>query len=127
MSTKESDNVKVRLGNRFHRLFGATLVSAIGTGMHAAALPLLALRSTSSPVALGFVTVAARSETGPAHTPPRVVADLEHLRIACCRAKSMKRAGAVDDDGAATAFSADHGASTDFAGTLHWRLLQPGR
>jgi hypothetical protein len=24
----------------FHRLFGATLVSAIGTGMHAAAMPL---------------------------------------------------------------------------------------
>jgi MFS family permease len=47
------------LGGRFHRLFGATLVSAIGTGMHAAALPLLTLQSTSSPMALGLVVVAA--------------------------------------------------------------------
>jgi MFS family permease len=57
--TKKSDDVKVRLGSRFHRLFGATLVSAIGTGMHAAALPLLALQSTSSPMALSFVVMAA--------------------------------------------------------------------
>lgn len=57
--TKESDGAKVRLGSRFHRLFGATLVSAIGTGMHAAALPLLALQSTSSPMALSLVVVAA--------------------------------------------------------------------
>ncbi|MET9632141.1 MFS transporter [Lentzea sp. NPDC006480] len=55
----ESDGVKVRLGGRFHRLFGATLVSAIGTGMHAAALPLLTLQSTSSPMALSLVVVAA--------------------------------------------------------------------
>ncbi|MGM1059595.1 MFS transporter [Saccharothrix sp. Mg75] len=59
MPTKKSDDVKVRLGSRFHRLFGATLVSAIGTGMHAAALPLLALQSTSSPMALSFVVMAA--------------------------------------------------------------------
>lgn len=59
MPTKESVDVKVRLGSRFHRLFGATLVSAIGTGMHAAALPLLALRSTSSPMALSVVVMAA--------------------------------------------------------------------
>ncbi len=59
MSMEESDDAKVRLGSRFHRLFGATLVSAIGTGMHAAALPLLALRSTSSPMALSFVVMAA--------------------------------------------------------------------
>jgi MFS family permease len=57
--TKESDDAKVRLGSRFHRLFGATLVSAIGTGMHAAALPLLVLQSTSSPIALSFVVMAA--------------------------------------------------------------------
>ncbi|OAP24958.1 MULTISPECIES: MFS transporter [Amycolatopsis] len=59
MPTKESDDTKVRLGSRFHRLFGATLVSAIGTGMHAAALPLLALQSTSDPMALSFVVMAA--------------------------------------------------------------------
>lgn len=59
MSTKKSDDAKVRLGSRFHRLFGATLVSAIGTGMHAAALPLLALQSTSSPMALSLVVLAA--------------------------------------------------------------------
>src|SRR6266496_4637512 len=59
VSTKESDDAKVRLGSRFHRLFGATLVSSIGTGMHAAALPLLALQSTSSPMALSFVVMAA--------------------------------------------------------------------
>ncbi|MEV6610645.1 MFS transporter [Kutzneria sp. NPDC051319] len=49
----------MRLGSRFHRLFGATLVSAIGTGMHAAALPLLVLQSTSSPMALSVVVMAA--------------------------------------------------------------------
>ncbi len=59
MPTKESDGAKVRLGSRFHRLFGATLVSAIGTGMHAAALPLLVLQSTSSPLALSLVVMAA--------------------------------------------------------------------
>ncbi|WP_216206227.1 MFS transporter [Amycolatopsis aidingensis] len=59
MPTKESDDAKVRLGGRFHRLFGATLVSAIGTGMHVAALPLLALQSSSSPMALSFVVMAA--------------------------------------------------------------------
>jgi len=59
VSTKKSDDAKVRLGSRFHRLFGATLVSAIGTGMHAAALPLLALQSTSSPMALSLVVLAA--------------------------------------------------------------------
>ena len=59
MSTKKSDDTKVRLGSRFHRLFGATLVSAIGTGMHATALPLLTLQSTSSPMALSLVVVAA--------------------------------------------------------------------
>jgi MFS family permease len=57
--TKESDDAKVKLGGRFHRLFGATLVSSIGTGMHATALPLLALQSTSSPMALSFVVMAA--------------------------------------------------------------------
>lgn len=57
--TKESDDAEVRLGSRFHKLFGATLVSAIGTGMHAAALPLLVLQSTSSPMALSFVVMAA--------------------------------------------------------------------
>jgi MFS family permease len=57
--TKESVDAKVRLGGRFHRLFGATLVSAIGTGMHAAALPLLTLQSNSSPMALSLVVVAA--------------------------------------------------------------------
>ncbi|WP_045318271.1 MFS transporter [Lentzea aerocolonigenes] len=55
----ESDGVEVRLGGRFHRLFGATLVSAAGTGMHAAALPLLTLQSTSSPLALSSVVMAA--------------------------------------------------------------------
>ncbi|PWK86992.1 fucose permease [Lentzea atacamensis] len=59
MPTKESDDAKVRLGSRFHRLFGATLVSSIGTGMHAAALPLLALQATSSPLALSAVVMAA--------------------------------------------------------------------
>ncbi|MFD4669548.1 MFS transporter [Lentzea sp. NPDC058450] len=44
---------------RFRRLFAATLVSAIGTGMHAAALPLLALQTTSNPLALSAVVVAA--------------------------------------------------------------------
>ncbi|HEX7308069.1 MFS transporter [Lentzea sp.] len=47
------------LGSRFHRLFGATLVSAVGTGMHAAALPLLVLQSTGNPLALSAVVVAA--------------------------------------------------------------------
>jgi hypothetical protein len=55
----KSDDAKVRLGSRFHTLFGATLVSAIGTGMHVAALPLLVLQSTSSPMALSFVVMAA--------------------------------------------------------------------
>ncbi|MCX2951599.1 MFS transporter [Lentzea sp. NEAU-D7] len=59
MPTKESDGAEVRLGSRFHRLFGATLVSSIGTGMHAAALPLLALQTTSSPLALSAVVMAA--------------------------------------------------------------------
>lgn len=59
MSTKESDDAEVRPGSRFHRLLGATLVSAIGTGMHAAALPLLALQSTRSPMALSLVVMAA--------------------------------------------------------------------
>ncbi|WP_329792045.1 MFS transporter [Lentzea sp. DG1S-22] len=59
MPAKRSDDAKVRLGSRFHRLFGATLVSAIGTGMHAAALPLLVLQSTSSPMALSLVVMAA--------------------------------------------------------------------
>lgn len=58
MRTKEPGTAKVNLGDRFHRLFGATLVSATGTGMHAAALPLLVLRITSSPVALSLVVVA---------------------------------------------------------------------
>ena len=57
MPTKESDNAEVSLGRRFHRLFGATLVSSIGTGMHAAALPLLALQSSNSPLALSAVVV----------------------------------------------------------------------
>jgi MFS family permease len=57
--TKESDDATVRLGSRFHKLFAATLVSAIGTGMHAAALPLLTLQSNSSPMALSLVVVAA--------------------------------------------------------------------
>src|SRR5205814_6175333 len=56
--TTEPGNAKVKLGGRFHRLFGATLVSATGTGMHAAALPLLVLQLTSSPVALSLVVVA---------------------------------------------------------------------
>lgn len=55
---KEDGNAKVKLGGRFHRLFAATLVSATGTGMHAAALPLLVLQITSSPVALSLVVVA---------------------------------------------------------------------
>lgn len=59
MPAKRSDNAEVRLGSRFHRLFGATLVSATGTGMHAAALPLLVLQSTSSPMALSLVVMAA--------------------------------------------------------------------
>ncbi|WP_394620601.1 MFS transporter [Lentzea sp. JNUCC 0626] len=59
MPAKESGDAKVRLGSRFHRLFGATLVSSVGTGMHAAALPLLALQTTSSPLALSAVVVAA--------------------------------------------------------------------
>jgi MFS family permease len=57
--TKEAGDAKVALGSRFHRLFGATLVSAIGTGMHAAALPLLVLQSTRSPLALSLVVMAA--------------------------------------------------------------------
>jgi hypothetical protein len=57
--TKESDDAKVRLGSRFHRLFAATVVSAIGTGMHAAALP---PQSTSSPIALSVVVMAAEVE-----------------------------------------------------------------
>jgi MFS family permease len=56
--TKEHGKAKVKLGGRFHRLFGATLVSATGTGMHAAALPLLVLQITSSPIALSLVVVA---------------------------------------------------------------------
>jgi MFS family permease len=56
--TKGNDKFEVKLGGRFYRLFGATIVSATGTGMHAAALPLLVLHSTSSPVALSLVVVA---------------------------------------------------------------------
>jgi MFS family permease len=55
---EQHGNAKVRLGGRFHRLFAATLVSATGTGMHVAALPLLVLQSTSSPVALSLVVAA---------------------------------------------------------------------
>jgi MFS family permease len=55
---KEDGRARVKLGGRFHRLFAATLVSATGTGMHAAALPLLVLQITSSPVALSLVVVA---------------------------------------------------------------------
>lgn len=59
MRTEEQHGkAKVRLGGRFHRLFSATLVSATGTGMHAAALPLLVLQITSSPVALSLVVAA---------------------------------------------------------------------
>ncbi|SEF24657.1 Predicted arabinose efflux permease, MFS family [Amycolatopsis pretoriensis] len=58
MRTKEPGNSKVKLGGRFHRLFAATLVSATGTGMHAAALPLLVLQITNSPLALSLVVVA---------------------------------------------------------------------
>ncbi|MGI5500704.1 MFS transporter [Lentzea sp. CA-135723] len=57
MPTEESDEVS--LGSRFHRLFGATLVSSVGTGMHAAALPLLALQTGGSPMALSAVVMAA--------------------------------------------------------------------
>jgi MFS family permease len=57
--TKDYNRAKVTLGGRFHRLFGATIVSATGTGMHAAALPLLVLHSTGSPLALSLVVVAA--------------------------------------------------------------------
>jgi MFS family permease len=56
--TTEPGSAKVKLGGRFHRLFAATLVSATGTGMHAAALPLLVLQLTSSPIALSLVVVA---------------------------------------------------------------------
>ncbi|MEV5718151.1 MFS transporter [Amycolatopsis mediterranei] len=58
MPAKDRGSTKVKLGGRFHRLFGATLVSATGTGMHAAALPLMVLQITSSPVALSLVVVA---------------------------------------------------------------------
>ncbi|HUQ56506.1 MFS transporter [Lentzea sp.] len=61
MPTKDFDDAEVRLGSRFHRLFGATLVSSIGTGMHAAALPLLALQATRSPLALSAVVMAAET------------------------------------------------------------------
>jgi MFS family permease len=52
------DKPGVKLGGRFYRLFGATAVSATGTGMHAAALPLLVLHITGSPIALSLVVVA---------------------------------------------------------------------
>jgi MFS family permease len=55
---EQNGKAEVRLGGRFHRLFGATLVSATGTGMHVAALPLLVLQSTSSPLALSLVVAA---------------------------------------------------------------------
>ncbi|ADJ43226.1 major facilitator transporter [Amycolatopsis mediterranei S699] len=58
LRAKDHGSTKVKLGGRFHRLFAATLVSATGTGMHAAALPLLVLQITSSPVALSLVVVA---------------------------------------------------------------------
>jgi MFS family permease len=80
--TKESDDARVRLGSRFHRLFGATLVSAIGTGMHAAALPLLVLQSTSSPIALSVVVMAAEIPWVLFSLHAGVVVDrLEHRRV----------------------------------------------
>ncbi|WP_410669547.1 MFS transporter [Amycolatopsis sp. cmx-4-68] len=82
MRTKKHDNVKVKLGGRFHRLFGATLVSATGTGMHAAALPLLVLQITSSPVALSLVVVAVELPWVLVSLPAGVVVDrLDRRRV----------------------------------------------
>ncbi|MFF0146588.1 hypothetical protein [Amycolatopsis sulphurea] len=52
-----------------------------------------------------------------------MVARFERLRFACCRAQSIEMAGAVDDDAAATALSADHGSSINFADTLRWTAV----
>jgi MFS family permease len=58
MYSGEASKTRLRLGSRFHKLFGSTAISAIGTGMHAAALPLLVVQLTDDPVALGLVVVA---------------------------------------------------------------------
>ena len=79
---KDDDNAKVKLGGRFHRLFGATLVSATGTGMHAAALPLLVLQITTSPVALSLVVVAVEIPWVLVSLPAGVVVDrLDRRRV----------------------------------------------
>ncbi len=49
----------MRLGRSFGRLFGSSAISAFGTGMHAAALPLLVVQLTDDPVLLGLVVLAA--------------------------------------------------------------------
>ncbi|MBP2328442.1 MFS family permease [Kibdelosporangium banguiense] len=49
---------KTRLGRTFHRLLAATAISTLGDGMYLAALPLLAVSVTDSPLVLGFVGAA---------------------------------------------------------------------
>jgi MFS family permease len=49
-----------KLGRAFHLLLGATAISAVGTGMHATALPLLIIQLTTDPLALGLITFAHR-------------------------------------------------------------------
>ncbi|MFF6992020.1 MFS transporter [Streptomyces sp. NPDC010273] len=47
-----------KLGRTFHKLLAATAISTLGDGMYLAALPLLAVYLTDSPLVLGFVSAA---------------------------------------------------------------------
>lgn len=58
MRSRNPHVARPKLGRPFNKLLGATVISSIGTGMHAAALPLLVLQLTDDPLALGLVVVA---------------------------------------------------------------------
>ncbi|HZG89816.1 MAG TPA: MFS transporter [Pseudonocardia sp.] len=56
-SDRAASSGRPRFGRGFHTLFGASLIAALGTGMHAAALPLLVVQLTDDPVQLGLVVL----------------------------------------------------------------------
>jgi hypothetical protein len=56
-SDRAASSGRPRFGRGFHTLFGASLIAALGTGMHAAALPLLVVHLTDDPVQLGLVVL----------------------------------------------------------------------
>lgn len=72
---------KRRLGDRFWRLWAAVGVSSIGDGMVIVALPLLALKYTSSPVAISGVMVAGRLPALAAALPIGALADRVNRRL----------------------------------------------